>query len=899
MKQFIRLSLLLFATLLAQVILAQELKEEEKNIGYALRGDKMLFIFDAEDYGVSPNKVVVTGIFRSWSQEMDDENWILVQKEGETNIWTIEIENEEFKTISPHDAFKFRIDNGQWLDPPSSAENLKGGNLIFMHKQRAAKFKAEIINNNTIQVELEGLDRSLNPGDYKLKSWDGIEIPISSILPNTATTSLIHTSLPFDKRRVHFLSIPKANLEVACSFDGWFRTLYSNKELGANIIADGKSTVFRIFAPRAENMKLYLYNTPTQKEADETIEMNLDENGVWEIEIKKNLEGVYYDFTVHFPAEPGSHSFEVEGSHISDPYARINVDAQGKSRVAKKTIPATPLKEGIPKMEDLIAYEVHVQDFTDQLPVDENLKGTMPAMTVKGLKNEHGEKIGFDYLLDLGINTVHLMPMQEYLHFPDEEWKASFEDDPYMIANGINEENYQWGYRTTHCFAVENKYRQKGTDYGAERQQFVDLVQAFHDEGIAVIIDIVPNHTGENMDGSHFNFHFNAIDKQYYYRTKDFKHIGAFGNEVKTENRPMVQRWLIDQCKHFIEEFGIDGFRIDLAGQIDKQTLIALRNALGDDIIIYGEPWIGSNDPEFEANPSWDWYKEDAPITFFQDDTRTAFKGTVFDITSKTEDRGWPGGKYADRENVMKGLSANFPTDKNPLSGVNYLDIHDNMTLADQFGSKNFDGRFGVDENQYKMAAALLFTSLGPLVLHGGSEMLRSKGAAPIDEVVKVMKNGQELAFHGKSDTYNQRLANNFIWDNVGKTKNETDCFCDYQGMHAYWRGLIHFRNSKYGEAFRIADNPDLGHYRWILEEDEKALGYIVDNQILVLLNSAEYPFVFYINELAKGNWKLIGNNKAFDFENGVKDAAEREVLFGGNLAIKLPPEGIRVWVKR
>ena len=96
---------------------------------------------------------------------------------------------------------------------------------------------------------------------------------------------------------------------------------------------------------------------------------------------------------------------------------------------------------------------------------------------------------------------------------------------------GIAEENYQWGYRTSHCFAVENRYRTKGSELGAEREQFRDLVQAFHDQDIAVIIDIVPNHTAEDMDDEPHNFHFNVLDKLYYYRTRDLDHIGEYGND--------------------------------------------------------------------------------------------------------------------------------------------------------------------------------------------------------------------------------------------------------------------------------------------------------------------------------------------------------------------------------
>ena len=561
-------------------------------------------------------------------------------------------------------------------------------------------------------------------------------------------------------------------------------------------------------------------------------------------------------------------------------------------------MPAAPLKNGIPPMEDLISYEVHVQDFTDLLPVDDNIKGTFRAMITPGLKNQRGQKIGFDYLVDLGINTVHLMPVQEYLHFPDDDWKASFKDDPYMIDQGVSEENYQWGYRTSHFFAVESKYRSKSEEPGAERNEFRDLVQAFHDKDIAVIIDIVPNHTAENMDGNELYFNFNAIDKQYYYRTRNFDHIGEYGNEVKTENRPMVQRWLIDQCKSFIDEFGIDGFRIDLAGQIDQQTLIALREALGPDIIIYGELWIGSNDPDFEANPDWDWYKEDSPITFFQDDSRNAFKGPVFDLADKKKDRGWSGGKYDERKNVMKGLSGTFPEDKTPLSGINYLDIHDNFALADQFATNDFDGRFAVDQDLYKIAVTLLYTSLGPIVTHGGSEIMRSKGAAPLREVVKETKAGYRIYMHGKRDTYNHRAANHFLWEQAGATPDAQNAN-DYRNMHAFWKGMNAFRLSDYGKVFRLTEKVPDGYYQWITPEAESMLGYVVDGKVFVLLNAGTSAANFEDVTLPAGNWKLIANNEAVNHLNGVKDERKIMKLKGEqSLDINMQAESLRIWVR-
>ena len=491
------------------------------------------------------------------------------------------------------------------------------------------------------------------------------------------------------------------------------------------------------------------------------------------------------------------------------------------------------------------------------------------------------------------------MPVQEYLHFPDEDWKSSFENDQYMIDQGVSEENYQWGYRTSHFFAIESKYRTLGKEPGEERDEFRDLVQAFHDKDIAVIIDIVPNHTAENMDGNELYFNFNAIDKQYYYRTKDFDHIGEYGNEVKTENRPMVQRWLIDQCKSFIDEFGIDGFRIDLAGQIDQQTLIALKEALGPEIIVYGEPWIGSNDPEFESNPDWDWYKEDSPITFFQDDARNAFKGPVFDLADKYKDRGWPGGKYDERGNVMNGLSNSFPEDKTPLSGINYLDIHDNYALADQYATQDFDGRYAVDQDLYKIAATLLYTSLGPIVTHGGTEIMRSKGAAPLKEVVKETNAGFKTYMHGKRDTYNHRTANQFIWENVGATPTPENKN-DYQNMHAFWKGLNAFRMSDYGKVFRVAEITDADHYTWFLPDDESMLGYIIGGEVFVLLNAGNAKSEFSDIMLPDGNWVLIGNKEKVDHINGVKDKKSVASLEGGKKhKIKMEAESLKIWVKQ
>jgi pullulanase/glycogen debranching enzyme len=550
--------------------------------GYEHKFDTTIFIFNQNNYQVKvKSKVVLTGSFRNWNQDMNDPKWIMT-KENE-NVYTLKIYNPNFEVIKPSSAFKFRIDDGKWLNPPQNANNTDGGNLIFMKGTEPLSLYATLVNHNHIKMIIKGLTQEVDFSEKSilLKNAAGQNIEIfkedlvfqeSNSKGRTELTFELKTKSGVDKRRVYYVEIPTLKLKTLCSYDGWFSQLKSDKELGANLSEDKSQTTFRVFAPRATQVKLYLYEStglvdkPYSKTPYSTIEMKADEQGVWETTVNQNLAGTWYDYTVHGFNDPGNLFYDTHPVHISDPYARVSDDGFGACMVAPKTIPATPLKNGIPAMQDVIAYEVHVQDFTDLLPIDKKSQGTIAGMAVSGLKNSNGSAIGFDHLVNLGINTVHLMPVQEMLHWPKDEWKKAFSKDKYMIEQGIATENYDWGYRTSHSFAIESRYRKKETPPGSEREQFRDVVQKFHDKNIAVIVDFVFNHTAENMDGRNYLFHFNAFDKQYYYRTKNLEHIGEYGNETKSENRYMVQRWIIDQCKHFIEEFGVDGFRIDLAG---------------------------------------------------------------------------------------------------------------------------------------------------------------------------------------------------------------------------------------------------------------------------------------------------------------------------------------------
>ena len=296
-------------------------------------------------------------------------------------------------------------------------------------------------------------------------------------------------------------------------------------------------------------------------------------------------------------------------------------------------------------------------------------------------------------------------------------------------------------------------------------------------------------------------------DPIYYHNRGDTFWIGessTYGDfvgldDLATEN-PRVVAGMIDIFDNWIDDFGIDGFRIDLAGQTDEQTLRWLQAELGDDVLIYGEPWIASNDPDYEANPSWDWYKQDSPITFFQDDARNAFKGTPLDDpTPAPASRGFSGGDPAMRDAALQGVANAYAEEATPNGGINYLDIHDNWALADRFaacqaGDCRWDGRQGVRDAEMRIAATLLLTSLGPVVLHGGTEFAKSKGLAPLAEEWggELRLDAMPLApiyLKGRGDTYNLRAANAYDWSQVG-----ADTPVDRAAMLDWWSGLDHLQ---------------------------------------------------------------------------------------------------------
>lgn len=748
------------------------------------------------------------------------------------------------------------------------------------------RLRAEIHGARMIRARVDGLDPPTDADAWRLTDGAACPIEVAHVLRAGDHEVRLVPARRLDPWRVHYLELPDDGLRAAVRRDPLFRTLYSPLPLGARVAADGTETVFRLFAPRATGVRLFLYGTDgrTTPTPTRVLSMRGDADGVWEARVTGDLHRVWYDFTVHGPPDPGNAFYETHPVHISDPWALVNDDGDGRSRVWRDGPPPPPLAGGRPPMNEMIAYEVHLQDFTDLLPEVGDEAGRLPAMVHGGLRNAAGEPVGFDHLVELGVNVVHLLPMQEYLHHPDGEWREVFADDPFARAMAIDRENYQWGYRTTHPFAVETRYRPAGSEPGAERDAFRRLVGAFHAAGIAVVVDVVANHTGEDMDGRHRLLHFNVLDRDYWYRTDDdYEHIGPFGNEVKTEDRPMVQQWLLDQLRHWVDDLGVDGFRLDLAAQFDRQTLRWIREELPPDLLIYGEPWIAPSDPDVAAHPEWAWGKHNAPISFFQDEARNAFQGSPFEV----RDRGWAGGDAGARAAAVRALPNRYAEEPTTTAGVSYLDIHDNWALADRYAvGSDLDGRQGVDLAALRRAAGLLLTSAGPVVIHGGTEMLRSKGLAPRTAHQTEAPFGV-IRFHGRHDTYNLRAPNRFVWDDLAPGSPAA-------AMRDWWRGLIALRRSDAGRVFRTVVVPE-GHYRFFLPPDERLLAYRVGGRVLVAANNGADEGEVEV-ELLPGRWQPVTTPDHIDL-TGV-DAPDLP-LHGGHHRVIVPPGAFLIWLRR
>jgi len=541
---------------------------------------------------------------------------------------------------------------------------------------------------------------------------------------------------------------------------------YTGKDLGLTYTV--KQSSFRIWAPTAYAVQLKLYAQSLGGAPTQTIALKKSTQGTWTATLPGNLAGTYYTFQIEYNGK--------WLSEVPDPYAKA-VGTNGKRAMIinlTKTNPKGWAGDKQPKLKnstDAILYELHIRDASIAASSGITHKGKFLGLAQTGTKNPAGFTTGLDHLAELGVTHIHLLPFFDYNSIDETDTTRT---------------QYNWGYDPVNYNAPEGSYATSTADGTVRIKELKQLVQAFHKKGLGVVMDVVYNHTGQTEQSN-----FNQLVPGYYYRhTKNGKlsNATACGNETASE-QPMMRKFMIESVVYWAREYHIDGFRFDLMGVHDIETMNAISTALhaiNPGIIIYGEGWTAGASPLPDSLRA---LKQNVAqlkgIAAFSDDIRDGIKGSVFDAA----DRGFASGDTSKSESIKFGIVAatkhpqvnykkvNYskkPYAATPGNVISYAECHDNNTLWDKLAISAPKATVAQRTEMQKLALSIVLTSQGISFLHAGTEFLRSK--------------------KGVENSYNAGDSINAIDWNL-KTTNHN--------VYAYVQALVKMRKTH--PAFRMA----------------------------------------------------------------------------------------------
>ena len=515
-------------------------------------------------------------------------------------------------------------------------------------------------------------------------------------------------------------------------------------------------THLRLWAPTAKQAAVNLYRRGTGGACAVTLPLQQQDNGVWSIYLPGDQHGKYYDFTLTTPfgtcnpADPYARSAGVNGvrSMIFDP---ARVDPQGWERDVRPVIP--PARRSV--------WEVSVRDFSQDPAsgVHTAWRGKFLAFTQQGttLSSDGIHPTCLNYLKRLGVSYVQLMPIFDF---------GSVDESRPLTRQ------YNWGYDPTNFNVPEGSYSTDPTRGEVRVRECKQMIAALHAAGIGVVMDVVYNHMyrSDNV--------LNRVVPLYYFRQNDdgsLSNGSGCGNEFASE-RPMARRYLIDSVLYWAREYHIDGFRFDLMGLYDVETMNLLRAELdklpgGRDILMYGEPWQGGCSAlhRYEANKN-NLNMLNERIGIFCDNTRDAIKGGCFDAREPGYVEGKPGSFWDIGASVAAWCRSEKLPPHAPGQIISYVSAHDNFTLWDKllmvrYARPEFAAVDKTALAQNRLAAGIYLTSMGLPFWQAGEEFARTK--------------------KGKGNSYRSSPAlNRLDWERAEK----------YHALVDYYRGLLALR---------------------------------------------------------------------------------------------------------
>ena len=546
---------------------------------------------------------------------------------------------------------------------------------------------------------------------------------------------------------------------------------YDGDDLGA--VINGNNTTFKVWAPTASKVVLNLFTSGHEGNAYKSVDMTKGDRGVWSY-TENCGHGTYYTYTV---------TTSVGTQEAVDPYAKAAGLNGNRGMVVdlSRTNPegwGAEFSTGIQTYSDAVIWEVHVRDFSNKI-ASSNYKGKYLAFTERGLVNEYGQSVGVDYLVNLGITHVHLLPVYDYA----------------TVDEANPDSQFNWGYDPKNYNVPEGSYSTNPYDGEVRIREYKQMVQALHQAGIGVVMDVVYNHTYDA------NSSFNKIVPYYYYRytaTGANSSASGCGNDTASE-RYMFGKFMVDSVSYWAEEYDLDGFRFDLMGLHDLATMQEVENAIhtiNPEAIIYGEGWTMGATIDNSPMATQGQISKIVPIegaiggiAVFNDAIRDGLKGSVFTSTSK----GYISGNGANSwPNVLFGIKGGMGTGmswevKNAMV-VNYMSAHDNNTLWDKLLLSN--GNNTVEERlaMNRLGATLLMISKGTVFFQAGEEMLRTK-------------NGDENSYKSSD------AINNIDWSVLKEGSNEYEMMLYYQELIRIRQTYSIFRTNNTA----IAANTSLG----------------------------------------------------------------------------------------
>lgn len=732
----------------------------------------------------------------------------------------------QFKDVNGTPTAEIWLKSGSkfiWTKQPSSQPSLLAAQVTGLKQ-----LKLTFDNNVDINAEKDNFTiRSASGADVAVANWSAITGNASAgytVFVNLVEQVRIGTAYTIDHPVYGLQESDLGSLWDLQTFNDQY--YYSGNDLGNTY--SSAHTDFRVWAPTADSVDLVTYASATTPAADGVVyEMEQDVKGTWVKRLEGNQDGTIYVYRAHFAAKV---------NETIDPYARsvtingdrgvvVDLDSTDPAGWAASTRPNNMGTTGNPT--DAVLYELHVRDLsidtTSNIPAAH--KGKYKAFTYLGTKYTKGKTstlTGLSAIKDLGVTHVELLPVYDFGSV-----------DETGAGNQFN-----WGYDPKNYNVPEGSYSTNAADPKARIRELKEAILTMHNNGLRVNMDVVYNHVQDST-----NFAFEKLVPGYWYRrdATGTKTSGSgCGNDTATEH-PMVSKFIQDSVKYWATEYKMDGFRFDLMGLIDITTMNKIRtqlNGIDPTIIMLGEGWDMGTLPQSIRATQQNSSKIPG-IGTFNAIIRDGMKGSVWDENAL----GWASGRYGDFASVQSGIVGNAPFPGlagawiggiEPGQTVNYIESHDNTTLADRLRkSMGMKVPMTTIAKVSKLATGMLFVSQGVPFIHAGQEFLRTKN---------FNHNSYNSTDAVNSLKWNQRIT--------------------YASNVSYLKGLLALRKAH--KAFRIPEADSIVENLEFLDGTFGQIGYKINGKavgdswssIVVLANSNPTKTASF--DVPKGTYKLV-----------------------------------------